>query len=297
MKKRTLVIILTLAGCLILAGSISGTGRHWMKGVASLFKSSEPKPIAMAGTPLVRPANDVESLARAQQGWSEHIADSIMRGKIAYYGDSGNQTSERWVSFYRLYPDSLKVELHWETATEVYGVDQIGAWIEGAAVVSEDDMRDICGFIRIWPERLFVARNLGAPYQEIGRHIEDFKPGEPGGPSLEIEPAITFDQVQVEDTIDMQSPQMRIIYYYINHSDSRIGALRYMEPEDPNGDPTDPTTDAIEVRVDFDDWRVVDNVWWPFVITHRLGGKVDFRIWISEVLINQGMERNNFQRP
>lgn len=301
MKHRTLTIILVLVGCLILVSSISGAGRRWMSGVASLFKSSQPAPTPSAPTPSaptprVQPTGDVESNARAQHGWSSSVADSVVYGKIAYYDDQGNQTSAGQITLYRVYPDLLRLEVEWTSGKEVYGIDNLGAWVEGKPVISDDDMREIRAFLRIWPERLFIARSQGAPYREVGIHREDFKLAGPGQPSLDVEPGITFDQVQVEDTLQVQPSEKRRVYYYVNQSNSRVSALRYPEPDDPNADALDPQTDSTEARVDFDDWHTVNNILWPYLITHRLGGKVDFRIWVSEVTVNQSPSPDLFRR-
>lgn len=299
MNKRTSAIIVVVVCCAVSGFSISSTGRRLMNGVAGLLKSTQPGPAPSVLAAPPQPPGDVESNARAQHGWSERIVDSVIHGKIAYYDDRGNQTSSAALTLYRIYPDMLRVELAWYSgnATGVYGVGENDAWEQGVSVPSADDMRDIRAFLRVWPERLFVARGNGAYYSELGSHIEDFKLTGPGEPPVDIDPAITFDQVQIEDVIKISSTDIRLIYYYVDRIDSRVKALRYMEPEDPDADPTDPATDKIDARVDFDNWHTVNDVLWPFLVTHRLGGKVDFRIWVSDVAINQSLSSDLFQRP
>lgn len=298
MNKRTSAIVLVIVCCAITAFSISSAGRRWMNGVAGIIKSGQPEHAPSVLAAPLQPTGDVESNAREQHGWSDHIQDSVVHGKIAYYDDRGNQTSSAALTLYRIYPDLLRVELAWDTGTgtDLFGVDENDAWVHGVSTSSADDMRDIRAFLRIWPERLFVLRNNGAGYRELGSHTEDVKLAGPGEPPVDIDPAITFDQVQVEDLIKISSTDKRILFFYVDRSNSRVSALRYMEPEDPNADPSEPGTDKIDNRVDFDNWHTVDSVLWPFLITHRLGGKVDFRIWVSDVSMNQSLDSSLFRR-
>jgi hypothetical protein len=58
----------------------------------------------------------------------------------------------------------------------------------------------------------------------------------------------------------LSSKDIRLLYYYIDHTSSRVLALRYMEPDDPDADVGDPETDRTETRIDFENWHTVDNV-------------------------------------
>lgn len=169
MNKRTSAIIVVIVCCAITGFGISNAGRRWMNGVAGLLKSSQPAsaPSMLAAPP--QQTGDVESYARAQHGWSESIVDSVVHGKLAYYDDRGNQTSSAALTLYRIYPNMLRVELAWDTgnATDLYGVDENDAWQQGVSALSSDDMREIRAFLRVWPERLFVARNNGAYYRRL----------------------------------------------------------------------------------------------------------------------------------
>src|SRR6185295_11281776 len=99
------------------------------------------------------------------------------------------------------------------------------------------------------------------------------------------------EQVEMEDTIGLppiagRPGDRRRITYYVNRQDFTVEAARWLEPDDPRRDMDDDQATLTDVRVDFGEWRIVDGVLWPTEIVHWQGGRVDYRITISQVETN-----------
>ncbi len=299
MKKKTLLLLTITTAALLFITVVSSAGRRWISHLPALFKSGKPQPMAVVSTPTpattLQGQPDVEQTARTQHGWSSSIVDSVVRGKLVYYDNDGKETARIPVVIYRKYPDLMRMELT-GGVNEVDGVDALGAWVQNQSSISAEDARDIRAFLRAFPERLFVLRAAGAEYRERGRHIEDYQPATPLAPRTDFTSSITYDQVEVTDKIQVQPSEIRTVYYYVNQSNSRVSVLRYLEPDNPNANISDPETDLLESRFEFASWTTINSVLWPFEITHRYGGKVDFRIEVEEVQMNQNLSNSIFQR-
>jgi len=300
MKRKTVLLLTLTVAALSLATVVSSAGRRWLSTLPSLFKTAKPQPVGTASTPTptttLQGQPDIEQTARTQHGWSSSIVDSIVSGKLVYYDNNGNETSRLTVVIYRKYPDLLRMELSGTGISEVDGVDTLGAWVQTQSSLSAEDARDIRAFLRAFPERLFIERAAGADYRELGRHIEDYQPATPLSPRTDLTSPITYDQVEVQDTIQVQNPEKRTVYYYVDRSNSRVSVLRYPEPDNPTANVSNGDTDLLESRFEFGGWKTINAVLWPFTITHRYGGKVDFRIEVEEVQMNQNLSNSLFQR-
>ena len=53
----------------------------------------------------------------------------------------------------------------------------------------------------------------------------------------------------------------------------------------------------MDCRVDWGNWLQLGGVMWPMEITRWLGGRVEFRIQVDEVKVNQTIADAQFQRP
>jgi hypothetical protein len=297
MKRKALPLTFIVIICLIVAGSISVYGRRWFATISTSMKAGKPQPASTSAPAAAQGPANIAQAASAAHNWNKYILDSIVSGTITYYDITGNQTVTGSITIYRRYPDLLKVVIDWDGSTEVYGVDDRDSWVQGATTISNEDARDVRAFLRIWPERLFVAYDLGAPYSEMGQHVQDYKPIAPKQDRVDLETLLTFHELEVEDTIGREKPETRKVYYSVNTTNSRVNALHYLEPDNPEEDMTDPETERTEIRVEFDNWQTINNVLWPFDIFHWYGGKVDYQIKITQVLTNQNLSNEVFQQP
>ncbi len=144
-----------------------------------------------------------------------------------------------------------------------------------------------------------MTRGGGVNYREAGHRIESLRPARPGQPATKINPPVVLEQVETEDVIGppptpARVGDRRLITYYIDSARSTIESMRWLEPDDPRRRADDTSAEKLDVRVNFSDWRTVNGVLWPYEVTHRLGGKVDFRIQVSEVRLNQSMGETLF---
>jgi hypothetical protein len=251
-------------------------------------------------------AGDVEQQAEAAAGWSPNIHNSVTTGTLNRYDRSGAATQQAGIMFYNKYPDQLRVELnHGAGNIEMFGFDQNAAWSNAKSSLTTGDARDVRSWLRSRPERLFTKRGGGSPYREAGLVYEDYIPGMPWQGPQTLSPEVQAYQVEVIDNIDPapalqgHSPwtDKRRSYYYVNRTGSLIWSQRWMEPEDPTQDPDDKKTSKVAVQVDFRSYKAVSGVQWPFDIIHWYGGKVDYRITVTDVKVNQPLADTIFQKP
>jgi len=281
---------------------LSKPGRLALGHLVSLMSSSNSakgtvKEMAPSGTLAAGATanDDVERRARARHGWDSTIANSVMRGTVTYYDVDGNVTDRADITVYRKYPQLLRIEILRNGTLDVLGFDQVRAWKLGAINITEEDARDIRSFLRIGPERLFVTRGEGSPYREAGLRVEDSAPSDAGSVS-----SVILEQVQMEDTLGPapntgRAGDRRNIYYYVDHDSSTVLTARWLEPDDPRRRIGDPNTSLTDVRVDFGGWQRVSGVLWPFEIRHQFGGRVDYRIQLNRVRVNQPIVDSLFQ--
>jgi hypothetical protein len=299
-RKKLLAVSVGLA--LLGAAALSAKGRSEIKRVVSSLTSDASSNISAETTVAnTQSTLDVEGRARQRHGWGAGIENSVVHGAIRFFDRNGGATGEAQIVIYRRYPDRLRVVLTRGASVEAMGFDQISAW-SSTGGPNERQARDIRQWLRIGPERLFVTRGSGAVYREAGSRREDSKPGSPWQGPAQINPPVVLEQVQMEDTLGpppntTRSGDRRFVTYYVNQSNFTIESARWLEPDDPRrsaGDRESPTTD---VRVDFGDWRTASGVLWPFEIVHWQGGRVDYRIVVIQVQINQSLSDTLFQRP
>jgi hypothetical protein len=212
-----------------------------------------------------------------------------MRGAIAYF-DGGVLTRQARVTIYRRFPSRIRVEVEEDGAVEAWGMNPAQVWKLGQPMMSEEEQREVRNWLRFWPEWLFLARAAEARYREVGRVIEEPRPQRA---------ARFLDQVEIQDRIEKPGGgfDRRLVYYQVASEGGTIDSVRWLEPDDPRREADDPGAAKMEVRVDFGRWRRVEGVLWPTEITHWLGGRIDFRIQLEEVLVNEQLAESIFQDP
>jgi len=298
-ERKVLLLAVSVVVALTGAAALSARGRSAIARVISIGTganiSAEPT-VATSQSTL-----DLELRARQRHGWSGGIENSVVHGAVRFFNRIGGATGEAQVVVYRRYPEGLRVVLTRGSAVETIGFDQTNAW-SSTGTPNERQARDIRQWLRISPERLFITRGGGAVYREAGSRREDFKPGRPWQGPAQINPPVVLEQVQMEDTLgpppnSSRSGDRRFVTYYVNQSNFTIESARWLEPDDPRRSSDDRQAPSMDVRVDFGDWRTVGGVLWPFEIVHWQGGRVDYRIVVSQVQINQPLADTMFQRP
>ena len=288
-RKKSLIIAVALVLMLAAAG-FSEPGRATITKLTSVFAPQQQQP-------------DVEQRARARHGWNgRSIQNSVVRGTITYFDRRGTEVRRMAMTLYRKYPDRLRLEVERDGVKTVSGFDGRDAWRDGAATITEVEARQIREMMRVWPERLFHARDGGAQYKETGRLVEDHRPAVPGRGPVQFERPMALEQLEVDDTLgpNERGPgrgrDRRKVSYLVSEENSAIYIARWMEPVDP-GQEIDDAGPQIDVRVDFSRWREVEGLLWPMEVTHWRGGKVDYRIDVTEVLLDQQVPATIFNNP
>jgi hypothetical protein len=292
--KRTRLIGAVIAICMLVAAGLSQPGRRSAQKLLAAITNSSPSSalpagpgVAVAGT-----SPDVEQRARAHHGWGPTILDSVAKGSIIWYDRSGATTRQGTVVIYRKFPDLLRVEVTANQTTEVSGFDATNPWRSGQASLTDAAARDIRQWLRCSPERLFLTRGLGAGYREPGRRVEDHIPPTPWQGPVDLAQAREYDQAELIDLIGPPASakgavDRRRVTYLIDRQTSLVAAARWLEPADATQSADNPNTRLVETRVDFSLWRDVGGVQWPYQIAHWSGGRVDFRVTLTQVLLNQ----------
>lgn len=258
------------------------------------------KKIGLLGTP---PSPDIEQRARAKHGWDRRpILDTVIQGMITYYDRGGIAVQQLPMTLYRKYPDRLRLEIDRPGGQETSGFDGRDAWRANVVELRDTDARDIRGWSRMFPERLFVTRDKRARYREVGRFLDERARRNPGLSQQGQEP-IEADQVEMEDDVGptTSSPDkandFRKVSYYVDSESSLVYATRWLEPNDPSKRVDDKGAPLMDVRVDFSKWTQVDGVVWPFQLIHQRGGRIDFTIQITGMQTNQQMPDTLFHKP
>jgi hypothetical protein len=247
------------------------------------------------------PEPDTEQNARAKYAWT-NINTTRVRGVITFFDPTGAIARRANITFYQRHPDRLRVEIEQDGLILIQGCDAGDAWQARADTLSDDAQRNIRAWLRLWPDRLFDARAAGGNYREVGTRFEDSKEASPGRQASVLRPAREFDVVEVEDTIGPGSSQRntdrRAITYLIDRASSMVYSARWMEPYDPNAQLMEGSDIATkQVQVDYESWRRIDGVLWPMEVTHRMGGRVDFRIDVKDVFVDPRLSEVVFQKP
>jgi hypothetical protein len=305
MKEKRFQVAAVIVIYLLAAAALSSPGRATIRRAFSTITGSQPEASVSNGAEpaaMAQVGEDLESRARARHGWNVGVINSVMSGTITFYDRDGTTTGQANLTVYRKYPDRLRVELNRGGSVEVWGFDQTDAWRTSNRSLGEREARDVRSWLRLCPERLFTTRGGGASYREAGQRREDFQAGRPWQGQVRSNPPLQLQQVEMEDTIGLppsptRTGDRRLVTYYINRQEFTIESARWLEPDDPNRRTEDISAAKTDVRVDFSDWRRVGGVLWPFDIVHWQGGKVDFRISITQMQINQSLVDTIFQNP
>jgi hypothetical protein len=289
-KKR--IVITGLALCLMVAAGLSKPGRSGLRVVLAKLGSA----------PAAGP--DVEQRARARHGWDRQpIVNSVMRGTLTYYDRGGLAVQRVGMTLYRKYPDRVRLEIDRPGGREVSGFDGRDAWRAGVTQLRNADARDIRGWARMWPERLFVGRGNGEAYREVGRFTDERAKAKVTGEADGDDPGTVADQVEVEDNVGdvpanpRNGADWRRVSFYVDGETSLVYTARWLEPNDPRRQVDDPGTALMDLRVDFRRWTQAEGVIWPFEVIHRRGGKTAFRVEVTEVQVNQQLPDTLFQNP
>jgi hypothetical protein len=291
MRKRfwiTGVVVI----CLLVVAALSRPGRAALTRIFSTEKNE-----ATAESPTAQGEQDIEQRVRVRHGWDASLTNSVVTGEITYYDREGEVRGQASFTLHRKYPNKMRVVIERGGSSETMGFDENQTWRRGSRSLSETEARDIRAWLRLWPERLFSSRDRGASYKEAGQRVEEMRPASPWQGSARLDRAATMEQVEIADTISEASGERaadeRSVYYYIDSESLLIKSARWMEPDDPRrGD--DPTAARMDSRVDFGNWLQMGGVMWPMEIVRWLGGRVEFRIEVKEVKVNQPMADSLF---
>lgn len=290
MRKKRFQIAAIAIIALLLGASLTKAGRSGLSRALSLVTGKAQPEVAME--PAVQVGQDIEHGARARHGWTPAIVNSVIRGSITFYTREGATRDQANIVISRAYPDRLRIELNRNGVVETAGFDGVSAWQAGTANVSEARAREIRSWLRAWPERLFTTRGAGAGYREAGSRMETSRPGRPWSPVANINPPLKLEQVEMEDVVGLPPTpnrvgDRRLVVFYVNRDSSTIESARWLEPDNPRQSIEDPRGPLTDVRVDFGDWQTVGGTLWPFEVVHWWGGRVDYRITVTQVQMNQ----------
>jgi len=264
MKQKTRIVALTtllLIGLLAVAG-VSKPGRTTARKLFSLLAPVAASP-------------DVEQRARAKHGWNTRMTGAVVRGTITYYQDDLVQRQARLTLYYG-FPNQLRVETEYQGIIEAWGYGSAGEWQLRAASLSAEEKRDIRGWLRLLPARLFVDRAANAGYRELGSRLEAGRPEAPGHRRADNQSWKGIEEVEVIDNIG--AADRRAIYYTVDKDNAIVSSARWLEPDNPQDNVEDPNAPTKEVRVDFSNWRRFDGVLLPQQVTRWVAGKADFVI-------------------
>jgi len=295
--NRKKLIITAIAAVLLLAiAAASKPGRSTLNRLYSLLSGAASTAASPAGP-------DVEQRARSKHGWT-NVITSTLRGTITYFDPNGAIARRANVTIYQKHPDRLRVDIEQDGLIISQGFSHGEVWQARAESLTEEAERDIRAWLRLFPERLFLVRGAGASYREVGRHLEDSRPGIPGRGPSDVRPARELDEVEIEDVIGppasnpTRRSDRRLITYLIDPETSIVHAARWMEPDDPAEEGIEGSAAATrQVRIEYGGWRRVEGVLWPMEVTHWLGGRVDFRVDVKDVLVNQQLADTVFRDP
>jgi hypothetical protein len=291
MRKKSFQIAAIALIALLLGAGLTKAGRSTFSRALSLV-TSKTQPGETSPEPAVQGGQDIEQRARARHGWTPAIVNSVIRGAITFYNRDGATRDQANIAISRAYPDRLRIELNRNGVVETAGFDGANAWQAGTANLPEARARDIRSWLRAWPERLFTTRGAGGGYREAGSRMETSRPGRPWAPGSNVNPPLKLEQVEMEDVLGLPPTpnrvgDRRLVVFYVNRESLTVESARWLEPDNPGQRIEDGRGPLTDVRVDFGDWQAVSGTLWPFEIVHWSGGRVDYRISVTQVQTNQ----------
>jgi hypothetical protein len=248
---------------------------------------------------------DVEQKARSKQGFDPStIKNSIISGNLTTYDRDENITSQAVFKLYRQYPNQLRMELTYKDRVDIVGTDGIAVWTNNPGKLTAVEARNIQGWGRLWPERLFLDRAAGGSYREVGKYNEEYQAASPGKGLVLLNPQPESDQVEIQDNTGVlplgdskTTSNVRSLNYFVDTQSSLTRRMSWLEPEDPTLQPNDPALPWLDVRVGFDSWQTVGATLWPFEIIRWWGGKVDLILKLTAVETNQSVDGSLFKGP
>jgi len=243
---------------------------------------------------------DLEQQARGRHGWNAGLTNSVVTGTVTFYNRNGQSAGQAVAVIYRLYPDRLRVEMTRGVSTEIFGFTGENAWRTGTSNLSAKAARDIRAWLRLCPERLFTSRAT-TNYRESGRRVERFRAARPWQGQQQLSQPLALEQVEILDDLGLPPDGSRVgdrrrITYYLNRSNYTIESARWLEPDEPTRRVDDNDVALSDVRLDFNDWRTVGGVLLPYEVVKWSGGRVEFRLQITQLLVNQSLPISLFQQ-
>jgi hypothetical protein len=300
-NRKTIVFAAGIAIVFALAAAgLSQPGRHSVQRLVAAITGTSPLQAPAATTTT---APDVEQRARSHHGWSATVLDAVQRGSVTWYDQTGAMTRSGSFVMYRKFPSLVRVELTaGQSPVAISGFDGTTPWASGQTALTAAAARDIRQWLRCSPERMFLTRAAGAVYREPGRRVEDHRPPTPWQGAVDLAQPREYDQAEMIDLVGSLTPTQgpidrRRVTYLIDRQTSLVAAARWFEPANPGQSADTLGVGLVETRVDFGAWRDVAGVQWPFEITHWSGGKVDFRVQLTGVQMNQSPADSLFQHP
>jgi len=308
--SRKVWIASALTVCAMAAAVISNPGRAGLGRVIAVIGGggAGPHRTGVGSKQATTAGVDAGQQAAAAAGWTANIHNSVTAGSITRYDRTGAATSQAGIILYMKYPESLRVDIdHGGGSHDIIGFDQGSVWSSSKSGLTATDSRDIRAWLRTRPERLFAKRGGGAAYREAGVVTVDHIPGMPWQPAKDLDASIALQLAQIEIIDDMNPRPVagtgtpwsdrRRNYYYVNTNGWLIASERWMEPDDPTQDPDSLKVSKTAVEIDYGNYQQSGGVQWPFDIVHWYGGKVDYRITVASVKVNQPLQDTLFQKP
>jgi hypothetical protein len=298
-QHRRLLITSVAALAVLLVAGLGWPGRLNLMRILSPGTSATTAAVVPQGGD----SSDPEEKAKGKHGWGSPPQSSIQRGIITYFDPSGAVARRAILTVYRKYPNQIRVDVEQDGLIQTQGIDTGSPWqARSAASLTDAQNRDIRGWLRIWPDHLFITRSAGGAYRELGQAIEQARPGPPGHRILYPRPDRVLDLVEVDDDISPpgsnsnQGGEKRTVSYLVDRERSVVYAARWLEPDDPTQS-ADSTAASTDIRIDFGDWKRVGGVLWPMRITRYVGGRLDWNVELREVLVNAQLPATVFQEP
>ncbi len=294
--RLALGVMASLAALTVIA--LSGPGKaavNQLLAAVSQRDDQQPRSIATPTTP------EWAEQARTRHGWTAGVNNTVLQGSISFYNRDGSSAGTGSLVIYRRYPDLLRVEMTRGGNVQVFGFNGNQAWSGTNTNLPPALARDIRQWLRLSPERLFTGRVTGRSYREAGGRREDFRPGSPWQGQQQINPPRQLLLAEVEDLLGAppdanQAGDRRLITYYLNAQNYTIETARWLEPVDANRRIEEGDAAFVDLRVEYSNWQTVGGMLLPYEVVVWKGGRVDSRLQISLLLVNQNLPISLFQQ-
>jgi hypothetical protein len=250
-------------------------------------------------------AVDIERLVLKKMGVDGNaIASFALSGKISRYDREGQKKGEFNLRIFKKNPNLIKVEIANESGAMVYGMDQATTWKLGFEKVTLDDLHEIHGWLRIWPDWFLAARTADKAYAMTGTQSISAIPVEPKTDPILLNPMAELTKLEIEDAIGPNSDnpgkdpfERRVVTYGIDKATNLIFMASWIEPYTANDDLNDPQSKRVLVQVYFLDYKQIQGIWWPSKLVHLVGYSVDSIIQLNDIALNPPIDDKLFKTP